>query len=89
MTVRKGKTVATNSNYESSKNVTSYSVIILHLGFKNTSSANKNETIVHEVGNSLGLAHEDTLYSIMLSEGFIGRDTPTSDDWAGIKAKYQ
>jgi hypothetical protein len=86
----KGDIVATNTNYKDvSGKTTKYSKIYTWAGFASLSSIEKNETMVHEVGHSLGLNHEDVKFSIMISEGFIGRTTPTTDDFSGIRAKYQ
>lgn len=87
--IDKGRTVADNTNYTSSTNVYKYSRIQYHLGFKSLGTSDKRETAAHEVGHSLGLNHEDTKPSIMLTSGFRGSALPQLDDWNGIIAKYK
>lgn len=44
---------------------------------------------MHEVGHSFGLAHEDDVSSIMISDPeFLDELNPVADDWAGIRARY-
>jgi hypothetical protein len=54
------------------------------------SSTRRYETITHEMGHILGLAHEDYVKpAIMMSgPGFLDKRDPQADDWAGIKAVY-
>jgi len=47
------------------------------------------ETATHEVGHSLGLDHEDTITSIMLSAGWLYGTYPVQDDFDGINAIYK
>lgn len=65
--------------------------IILYKDFFNTSTANKNETIVHEVGHCVGLGHcqsSKNSSSVMREQGFNGKAYPLSDDKNGIKKLY-
>ncbi|UAT33112.1 hypothetical protein K7T73_21820 (plasmid) [Bacillus badius] len=65
--------------------------IILWSGWKKLGSSDKKETVVHEVGHELGLAHtqqEKNSISVMRAKGFNGKPYPLSDDKAGISAKY-
>lgn len=54
------------------------------------STTRKYETITHEMGHILGLAHEDFIKpAIMMSgPGFLDNRDPQADDWAGINAVY-
>ncbi|MFS0593422.1 M12 family metallopeptidase [Cytobacillus horneckiae] len=54
-------------------------------------STRRKETISHEVGHELGLAHtqsKNNSISVMRQLGFNDKPYPLSDDKAGIKAKY-
>lgn len=51
----------------------------------------KHETIIYEVGHSLGLAHcqpSQENVSVMREKYFNHVETPLLDDWAGINALY-
>lgn len=66
--------------------------IILWSGWRGLSTATKRkETVVHEVGHELGLAHtqeSNILISVMRTSGFNSKAYPLSDDKAGIAKKY-
>lgn len=65
--------------------------ISYHIAFKNASTKEKAETVVHEVGHALGLAHTQSgynTYSVMRAVGFNGKPYPLSDDKTGIRAIY-
>ena len=65
--------------------------ITFHASFQNKSNAQKQETIVHEVGHALGLAHcqsaKNTI-SVMRASGFNNKAYPLSDDYQGIGYIY-
>lgn len=66
--------------------------VIIYKRFKSLPTAHKNETIVHEVGHTLGLGHVTASAllssSVMRETGFNNKAYPLSDDIAGIKAMY-
>jgi len=65
--------------------------IILWKGWNSLSSTDRKETVVHEVGHELGLAHTQAAnkpISVMRDKGFNGKPNPLSDDKKGISAKY-
>ena len=66
-------------------------VITYHKRFLELDASQKRETIVHEVGHTLGLDHCQLLKnstSVMRANGFNGKAYPLSDDIAGISALY-
>jgi predicted Zn-dependent protease len=64
-------------------------ISINDVDFATLSPLLKNETIAHEMGHILGLAHEDSgVDSIMRSMGFEYSAAPLDDDWEGIRAVY-
>ena len=65
--------------------------ITVYKSFMELSAVNRNETIVHEIGHALGLAHCETSknnVSVMRETGFNGKAYPLSDDIQGINALY-
>ncbi|EEO7552407.1 matrixin family metalloprotease [Listeria monocytogenes] len=65
--------------------------IIYYKSFKSLSAANKRETVVHEVGHTIGLSHtqqRNNSISVMRDYRFNGKAYPLSDDKKGINAKY-
>ncbi|PGT80888.1 matrixin family metalloprotease [Bacillus sp. AFS040349] len=66
-----------------------YSNITFWADFGPLSDDREKETAAHEVGHSLGLAHEDDVPSIMVSgPEWLDSIYPVSDDWSGIRARY-
>lgn len=68
-----------------------YHSITFYASFSGASTIIKNETIVHEFGHVLGLAHCETSknsISVMRETGFNGKAYPLSDDIAGITNLY-
>lgn len=66
-------------------------ITINHADFKNLTTVRKKETMTHEMGHILGLAHEDYVKpSIMLSgPDFLDNPDPQTDDYNGIRAIYE
>ncbi|MBC1722229.1 matrixin family metalloprotease [Listeria seeligeri] len=65
--------------------------IVYYRAFKNTSATNKRETVVHEVGHTIGLSHtqsKNNSSSVMRKTKFNGKAYPLSDDKKGVNAKY-
>lgn len=65
--------------------------ITLYYGYTTASSVEQHETIVHEVGHALGLAHCETVNnenSVMRALGFNNKPYPLSDDREGISHLY-
>ncbi|AST91133.1 MULTISPECIES: matrixin family metalloprotease [Sutcliffiella] len=83
----RGRTVAT-AFYYVQKNQPPVDIYFWR-GFDGLSHSNKNETAVHEYGHALGLGHEDTKQSVMVSEGFNGTHMPYVDDYNGLEALYR
>nr|WP_297939468.1 matrixin family metalloprotease [uncultured Lachnoclostridium sp.] len=67
-------------------------MIIFYKAFFDASSSVRNETIVHECGHALGLAHPSAPVNmsaaVMRATGFNGKAYPLSDDISGINALY-
>lgn len=65
--------------------------IAVYAAFLELSTAERNETVVHEIGHALGLAHCETSknnISVMRATEFNGKAYPLSDDIQGINALY-
>lgn len=68
-----------------------YHTITYYKAFTQAASYERYETIVHEVGHALGLAHcqfEKESISVMRITGFNNKAYPLSDDKAGISSIY-
>lgn len=65
--------------------------VIFYRAFINATSSQRNETIVHEVGHTLGLAHtqpQNNLNAVMRATGFNNKAYPLTDDIAGLRSLY-
>lgn len=85
LSVYTGSYATTNSTSNNEKTITFYS------SFVDATESQRNETIVHEVGHALGLAHcdaKDNSISVMRATGFNGVARPLSDDIDGIAYLY-
>ena len=72
------------------QNNDSHTITIYQL-YTSLDSVEQHETIVHEVGHALGLAHCQAIYnsvSVMRANGFNDVPHPLSDDIAGIATLY-
>jgi hypothetical protein len=69
----------------------SHDRIVLWKSFKGLSSTRKKETVCHEVGHALGLAHtqsSNNSKAVMRALDFNDKPYPLSDDLAGIAKLY-
>lgn len=65
--------------------------IVFYASWQSASDSIKNETVVHEFGHALGLAHtqsQNNNISVMRQYGFNYKAYPLSDDKAGISYIY-
>ncbi len=65
--------------------------IVFYSLWQTATDVKKNETIVHEFGHAVGLAHTQAgneSISVMREYGFNEKAYPLSDDKAGITAIY-
>lgn len=75
------------------RNSNNFKTIVTYKTFSQTTQARRNETIVHEVGHTLGLDHIPSIQnqstSVMRATGFNNKAYPLTDDINGIKAIYK
>ncbi len=87
-----GELTASNSNYAVTYHANNNNhTITLYAPFNSLDNVKKAETIVHETGHALGLAHcqsSKVNISVMREEGFNNKAYSLADDKAGISAKY-
>lgn len=65
------------------------SVVTTRPSFILANDSVRDEVIAHEVGHSLGLAHENSNPAIMRQYGFNGSHIPLTDDFNGLAALYK
>ncbi|GAA0123158.1 MAG: matrixin family metalloprotease [Clostridium argentinense] len=82
-----------NGTYGVCDPVTSgYKKITYYRSFLGTTTSNRQETVVHEVGHALGLAHtqkSNDSIAVMRQYGFNGKAYLLSDDINGLNALYK
>ena len=86
-----GNLTTANGTYAVTYLPGSYKIITFYQAFSQATTAQQNETIVHEFGHALGLSHCQTAlnsYSVMRATGFNYQAYPLADDIAGIAALY-